>query len=98
MITPQYTSIDEPSPITLFHAGLPYDIYIQAKESFVRLQPGSDEQYSYTGIKFTMTRNSLGLLLGGFYGPTAIFAVLSLISFAIEAAAVRTRLKSLSVI
>jgi hypothetical protein len=84
----QYTSIYEPMPITLSDVGLPYEIHIQAKESYNHPHLGSDGQYSYTGIKFTLTRNSLGLLIGGFYGPTAIFASLSLISFAIEATAV----------
>jgi hypothetical protein len=84
----KYTSIDEPLPITVLVAGLPYKIDIQAKEEFKLIAPDADESYSYSGIKFTFTRNSLGLLLGGFYGPTAIFAVLSLISFVIEANAV----------
>ena len=40
--------------------------------------------YDQTGISIHFSRKSLGKLPGTFYGPTAIFAILSLISFHIH--------------
>ena len=40
--------------------------------------------YPFTGIKLVFTRNNLGLLAGGFYFPTLVFSLLSLLSFAIK--------------
>ena len=39
---------------------------------------------SGAGIRFYFARSSIGLLVGGYYGPTAIFALLSLISYIIK--------------
>ena len=39
--------------------------------------------YSRTGIKIHFKRNSLSLLKGKFYGPTAIFSLLSMLSYTI---------------
>jgi hypothetical protein len=83
-----HTAVYADSPIALSKVVLPYDIEIKAKGPFEYLMPGINEIYCYTGIKFTFTRNSLGLLMGGFYGPTGTFALLSLISFVIDANAV----------
>ena len=40
--------------------------------------------YSYSKMKIYMNRNDLGYLFGSFYGPTGMFAGLSLISYAIN--------------
>ena len=40
--------------------------------------------YSSTGVKLTLQRQKLGLLLGSFYVPTGIFAILSMASFVIH--------------
>ena len=39
---------------------------------------------AYSTIKFTFERNSLGLLIGSFYLPTGLFAVLSMVSYIIS--------------
>ena len=40
--------------------------------------------YSYTGVRISFKRNALGLLIGRFYGPTAIFSALSILSYNID--------------
>ena len=40
--------------------------------------------HSYTGMLIKMKRKSLGFLLGSYYYPTGIFALLSMISFLIS--------------
>ena len=40
--------------------------------------------YPGTGIRFTLERTDLSLLLSTFYIPTGVFAMLSLISFLID--------------
>ena len=40
--------------------------------------------YDQAGLSIQFSRKSLGDLPGSFYGPTAIFAILSLISFHIH--------------
>ena len=37
-----------------------------------------------SGILFNIRRNDIGQLIGGFYGPTAIFTLISLISFLMD--------------
>lgn len=69
---------------------LPFDIRFRILPPFRRWQMGF--YYSHAGVQIAMRRNSLGLLMGGFYLPTAIFSCLSLISFAILPEAVPGRL------
>lgn len=61
---------------------LPFEIKVASLESFEKFENGYN--YSSAGMKIYLTRNDLGLLLGSFYGPTAIFSILSLISFSIN--------------
>ena len=61
---------------------LPFKITVQSLnssivKSMIWLRSGS-------GVRFKFARNNIGLLLGGYYGPTAIFALLSLVSFIIK--------------
>ena len=61
---------------------LPFSISITAKESY--------PHYNYkffspnTGVVIKLKREKLGNLVGGFYVPTGIFALLSMISFFID--------------
>ena len=43
-----------------------------------------DFTYSYVGVHMKFSRNSLGLLIGRFFGPTSIFASLSSLSYSID--------------
>ena len=61
---------------------LPFDIELKSMNTFGVFDAGYN--YSYAGMVVHFSRNSLGLLLGGFYGPTTVFKVLSLISFNIN--------------
>ena len=61
---------------------LPYKFSIVAKKEFSL--PNYEYDYPVTGIRIKLRRNQLGRLIGGFYVPTAIFSVLSMISFFIN--------------
>ena len=61
---------------------LPFDIELKSMNTFGVFDAGYN--YSYAGMAVHFSRNGLGLLLGGFYGPTTVFKVLSLISFNIN--------------
>lgn len=70
------------NPLLLDQSSLPFDIKLESLESIIYREAGFD--YSYAQIMIHFKRNSLGLLTGGFYGPTLIFTCLSLISFSID--------------
>ena len=61
---------------------LPFDIYLESMDPFEHTEAGYN--YSYSKMKIYMNRNDLGYLFGSFYGPTGMFAGLSLISYAIN--------------
>ena len=61
---------------------LPFDIEMKSMKTFGILDAGYN--YSYAGMAVHFTRNGIGTLLGGFYAPTTVFKVLSLISFNIN--------------
>ena len=50
--------------------------------------------YSHTGMRIHLYRHDLGLLMGGFYLPMALFSTLSLISFAVNPEVVRMYLNT----
>jgi hypothetical protein len=62
---------------------LPYDVEISALEPFIFDLHATDEQYSFTGFKIVLIRNTLGRLVGGFFGLTGVFSVLSIGSYII---------------
>ena len=66
---------------------LPYHFSILGKKEFTL--PNYEFSYPVTGIRIKLKRNQLGILIGGFYVPTAIFSVLSMISFFINPDLVR---------
>ena len=61
---------------------VPFDMKAESITPFPHLSNGYN--YSYTGVRISMKRNTLGLLLGRFYGPTAVFSALSLLSYNIN--------------
>ena len=61
---------------------LPFKITMESLEEFPIFEDGYN--YSFTGIKLVFRRNNLSLLTGGFYFPTLVFSLLSLLSFAIK--------------
>ena len=61
---------------------LPFKITLEPLAEFTVIEDGY--HYSYTGIKIVFQRNNLGVLEGGFYFPTLVFSLLSLLSFAIK--------------
>ena len=67
---------------------LPFDITLESLESFEHIQGGST--FSYAGMRIYLTRNDFGVLIGGYYGPTIIFSMLSLVSYSIKADVVST--------
>ena len=61
---------------------LPYSFSILGKKEF----PITNYEWDYPaiGIRIILKRKTLGTLIGGFYIPTALFAILSMISFFIN--------------
>ena len=62
---------------------LPFHIALESLESFEYIQGGY--KLSYAGMRIYLTRNDFGVLIGGYYGPTIIFSMLSLVSYSIKA-------------
>ena len=67
---------------------LPFDIALESLESFEFTE--GKYTFSYAGMRLHLTRNDFGILIGGYYGPTAIFSMLSLVSYSIKADIVST--------
>ena len=68
--------------LTVQQSRLPFNITLESLEEFPILEEGRN--HSYTGVKMVFRRNNLSLLAGGFYFPTLVFSLLSLLSFAIK--------------
>ena len=66
---------------------LPYRFSIEAKEGFG--SPNFKYFAPFVGVKIKLAREQLGTLVGSFYTPTAIFGILSMISFFIPPDVVR---------
>jgi hypothetical protein len=62
---------------------LPFDISLESLKPFEYVEGGM--KYSYAGMRIHLTRNDFGVLIGGYYGPTIIFSMLSLVSYSIKA-------------
>ena len=77
----QTTKAGDP-PIVLKNLPFPFEFQLKSIPAF---QKSFDCNYSYTGMNMEITRKSPGLLISGFYFPTGSFALLSLISFMINA-------------
>ena len=69
-------------PIEVQSSRLPYKIIVESIE--ISMTMSTIYEYVNSGIKFTLERKNIGQLLGGFFVPTAIFALLSLVSFTIN--------------
>ena len=74
--------INKDKDIVAVNTSLPYEIWAGKIEPFLILIGASN--YSTTGISFQMKRNDLGMLVSQFYGPTAIFTILSMLSYNID--------------
>ena len=72
----------KPSQMELEQSVLPFDITVESLDTFVKFIDGFN--ISHAGMKIRFSRNNLGLLLGGFYVPMAMFSILSLISYCIH--------------
>ena len=72
--------LDQESKLSDGH--LPYSFTILGKKEF----PITNYEWDYPaiGIRIRLERRTLGTLIGGFYIPTALFAILSMISFFIN--------------
>ena len=63
---------------------LPFITKLTSLESYLLLDESNGFYYETTGMNIYFSRKSLGILTGTFYGPTLIFAVLSMLSFQIN--------------
>ena len=69
-------------PLTLHSKRLPFDIKLSSIKAWPLKSDGAE--YAFCGMNIRFTRQGLGVLIGSFYAPTAIFALLSMISFNIH--------------
>ena len=69
-------------PIIFDHTRLPFNVSLESIAGYEFSQAGYE--YSGVGMRITLRRNNLGLLIGGYFGPTIIFSLLSLVSFTIN--------------
>ena len=68
--------------LNIKQARLPFDIALESLKPFGVVSSGHN--YSSTGMRIHFTRNTFGLLVGGYYVPTMIFTLLSLVSYTIN--------------
>jgi hypothetical protein len=69
-------------PLNFNPSRLAFNVSLESLKEFEFSQAGY--KYSFIGMRITLTRNNYGLLIGGYYGPTIIFSLLSLVSFSIN--------------
>ena len=77
-------------PISVSIENQPFFISITANKEHGH--PTLEYNYPVTGITIHLKRNDIGLLISGFYVPTACFPILSLTSYAIDHEVVRPNL------
>ena len=62
-------------------------IQVESMQPFTILDAGYN--YSHAGLRLYFVRYKIGGLMSGFFGPTGLFALLSMISFGISPEVVR---------
>ena len=77
----------EDDPLIINDLPYPYEFQLQSIPVFEIGYSGYN--YSKTGALLTLERNSIGHLMVGYYYPTSAFALLSMISYLIDADIVR---------
>ena len=69
-------------PLLISTHRLPFEITVESIPTGITFN--GKWLYSTSGIVFNIRRNDIGQLIGGFFGPTAIFTLISLVSFFID--------------
>ena len=77
----------EDDPIIIKDLPYPYEFKLESLPAFEIPYDGTN--YSFAGAVITLERNSINSLMVGYYYPTAAFALLSMISYLIDADIVR---------
>ena len=83
------TITTEDDPIIINNLSYPYKFQLESLPAFEIDYNSTGFKYSFTGVLLTLERNSIGYLMVGYYYPTAAFALLSMISYLIDADIVR---------
>ena len=73
----------EDDPFIINDLPYSYEFQLEALPAFEINVAGLN--YSFNGVLLTLERKSVGCLLGGYYYPTTAFALLSMISYLIDA-------------
>ena len=60
----------------------PFNIDLTSIDSFTMID--NEFEYSFTGMHMEFKRNSIGVLISGYYVPTTTFSVFSLVSYFID--------------
>ena len=75
------------NPLNISSTRIPFEIKVESSQTFNILDAGYT--YSHAGLRMYFKRSRIGGIISGFYGPTALFALLSMISFGISPDVVR---------
>ena len=78
----------EDGPAIINNLPYPYKFQIESLPAF-EINFNGSTVYSFTGALLTLERKSIGSLMSGYYYPTSAFALLSMISYLIDADIVR---------
>ena len=78
----------EDDPAIINNLPYPYKFQIESLPTF-EINFNGSTVYSFTGALLTLERKSIGSLMSGYYYPTSAFALLSMISYLIDAEIVR---------
>ena len=72
----------DPIFIVANHSPEPFDIALTSIAPFELSEYGYP--FAFTGMHMEFHRNSIGVLIGGYYVPTFIFSIFSLVSYSID--------------
>ena len=73
---------NEDMPNIVTYHGLPFVIQVSSQSPFSLVMNGYN--YSVTGITFSFQRQNLGALMSGYFLPTGLYSIISIVSFAID--------------
>ena len=78
--------------IEINDSNTPFDFKVSLVRPFTKKSVGYVHPFSFTGMSIELERKSFGSLMETFYVPTAIFAIVSMISFLIKPSVVPGRM------
>ena len=88
-----YNKTKSSQNVTIISKNVPFEMSAKSIAPFL-IEMKNNYYYSHSGLRISFKRNNLGLLMGGFYGPTAAFSAVSLLSYNINIDMVHNTVRS----